>query len=94
MDQFSILRRPVITEKSTFMQDERKYTFEVAPRATKLQIKQAVEHAFEVTVVKVNTMNVQGKLKRFGPRVSRRPSVKKAIVTLAPGNTITIFEGV
>ena len=94
MDQFSILRRPVITEKSTFMQDERKYTFEVAPRATKLQIKQAVEQAFEVTVVKVNTMNVQGKLKRFGPRFSRRPSVKKAIVTLAPGNTITLFEGV
>ena len=60
MDQFSILRRPVITEKSTFMQDERKYTFEVTPRATKLQIKQAVEQAFEVTVVKVNTMNVQG----------------------------------
>jgi large subunit ribosomal protein L23 len=94
MDQFSILRRPVITEKSTFMQDERKYTFEVTPRATKLQIKQAVEQAFEVTVVKVNTMNVQGKLKRFGPRFRRRPSVKKAIVTLAPGNTITLFEGV
>ncbi len=94
MDQFSILRRPVITEKSTLMQDERKYTFEVAPRATKLQIKWAVEQAFEVTVVKVNTMNLQGKLKRFGPRVSRRSSVKKAIVTLAPGNTITLFEGV
>ena len=94
MDEFSILRRPVITEKSTFMHEERKYTFEVARKATKLQIKQAVETAFDVSVVKVNTMNVRGKLKRFGPRFSRRPSVKKAIVTLAPGDSITIFEGV
>ena len=94
MDQFSILRRPVITEKSTYMQDEGKYTFEVAPRATKLQIKQAVEEAFDVTVVKVNTMNVKGKRKRFGPRmVAQRPR-KKAVVTIASGQSITIFEGV
>ena len=94
MNQFSILRKPVITEKTTFMHEEGKYTFEVDRRATKLQIKQAVETAFDVSVVKVNTMNVRGKLKRFGPRSSRQPASKKAIVTLASGDTITIFEGV
>jgi large subunit ribosomal protein L23 len=94
MNTYTILRRPVITEKSTDMQEQGRYTFEVLKNATKHQIKQAVEEAFEVSVVKVNTMHVRGKTKRFGPRVSARPSWKKAIVTLAPGNTITIFEGV
>ena len=94
MHRFAILRKPVITEKSTYMQDQGRYTFEVAPQATKLQIRAAVEEAFDVKVVKVNTMNVHGKMKRFGPRITRQPSKKKAIVTLAPGNTITIFEGV
>ncbi len=94
MHPFSLLRKPVITEKATYLQDQGKYTFEVAPQATKLQIKNAVELAFDVRVVKVNTMNVHRKRKRFGPRTTRPRSVKKAIVTLAPGNTITIFEGV
>ena len=94
MSTFEILRRPVITEKSTDMQEHGRYTFEVTNDATKHQIKQAVEMAFEVTVIKVNTMHVRGKSKRFGPRVNVRPGWKKAIVTLAPGNTITIFEGV
>ena len=94
MHVLDILRKPVVTEKSTFMQDDGRYTFEVARSATKLQIKQAVEEAFDVTVIKVNTMNVKGKRKRYGPRISVQPSRKKAIVTLAPGQTITIFEGV
>ena len=94
MHILDILRRPIITEKSTFMQEEGRYSFEVATWATKLQIKQAVEEAFDVTVVKVNTMNVRGKRKRYGPRMSVQPSRKKAMVTLAPGQTITIFEGV
>ena len=94
MHAFEILRRPVITEKSTTMQERGRYTFEVAPEAAKLQIKQAVEEAFDVKVIKVNTMNVRGKRKRFGPRMNFKSSWKKAIVTLAPGNTITIFEGV
>ena len=76
------------------MQEAGRYVFEVAPRATKGQIKQAVEEAFEVSVVKVNTANVKGKKKRFGPSVSTRRSWKKAIVTLQRGDTITIFEGV
>jgi len=91
---FDIIRRPVVTEKSTLLQEEGRYTFEVAPSATKLRIKQAVEEAFNVEVIRVNTMNVRGKRKRFGPRLAARPGWKKAIVQLAPGNTITIFEGV
>ena len=94
MHAFEILRRPVVTEKSTTMHELGRYTFEVAPEAAKHQIRQAVEEAFDVKVVKVNTMNVRGKRKRFGPRVNFGSSWKKAIVTLAPGNTITIFEGV
>mgnify|MGYP001078152543 CR=1 FL=1 len=94
MQVFDIIRRPVVTEKSTLLQEQGRYTFEVAPSATKLQIKQAVEEAFNVEVVRVNTMNVRGKMKRFGPRLAAKPAWKKAIVQLAPGNTITIFEGV
>lgn len=94
MQVFDIIRRPVVTEKSTLMQEDGRYTFDVAPKATKHQIKQAVEEAFNVEVVHVNTMNVRGKTKRFGPRRSTKPTWKKAIVQLASGNTITIFEGV
>ena len=94
MHAFEILRRPVVTEKSTTMQEQGRYTFEVAPEAAKHEIKRAVEEAFDVKVVKVNTMNVRGKRKRFGPRMVAGSTWKKALVTLAPGNTITIFEGV
>ncbi len=94
MDTFEVLRRPVITEKSTNMQNDGRYVFEVAPGANKLQIKRSVEEAFGVKVLSVNTMGVRGKRKRFGPRLVEKPSWKKAIVTLAPGQTITIFEGV
>ena len=94
MQVFDILRRPVITEKSTHLQEEGRYTFEVAPNATKHQIKEAVEEAFNVNVLQVNTMHVRGKRKRFGPRIAQGRSWKKAIVLLSPGDTITIFEGV
>ena len=94
MQIFDILRKPVVTEKSTLLQEEGRYTFEVAPSATKHQIKRAVEEAFGVEVLSVNTMNVRGKTRRFGPRTSVGPAKKKAIVLLAPGHTITIFEGV
>jgi large subunit ribosomal protein L23 len=89
-----ILRRPLITEKSTSFQEDGRYVFEVSMSATKHQIKSAVEDAFDVKVVKVNTMNVKGKPKRYGPRVVSKKSWKKAIVTLASGDSITIFEGV
>ena len=94
MQVFDILRRPVITEKSTILQEEGRYTFEVAPNATKHQIKEAVEEAFNVDVLQVNTMHVREKRKRFGPRIAQGRSWKKAIVLLSPGDTITIFEGV
>lgn len=94
MQVFDILRRPVITEKSTILQEGGRYTFEVAPNATKHQIKEAVEEAFNVNVLQVNTMHVRGKRKRFGPRIAQGRSWKKAIVLLSPGDTITIFEGV
>lgn len=94
MNNFDILRRPIITEKSTLLQEQGRYAFEVAIRATKHDVKRAVEAAFEVNVLKVNTMNVKGKPKRFGPRLVMQKSWKKAIVVLAPGETITIFEGV
>ncbi len=90
----SILRRPVVTEKSTLLQEERTYVFEVAPEATKQEIRSAVEAAFDVKVQRVNTMRVLGKRKRYGARLSRQRSWKKAIVTLAQGESITIFEGV
>ena len=89
-----ILIRPVVTEKSTLLQEERTYVFEVAPEATKQEIRRAVEAAFDVQVERVNTLSVLGKRKRYGARLSRQRSWKKAIVTLAPGESITIFEGV
>ena len=91
---FEIIRRPVVTEKSTLMQDEDRYTFEVARSATKLQVKEAVQEAFNVEVLKVNTMMVRGKRRRLGPRFTTSKSWKKAVVQLAPGQSITIFEGV
>ena len=94
MNSFDILRRPIVTEKSTNLQEQDRYSFEVTPGASKLQIKDAVEEAFSVEVLRVNTMNVKGKQKRFGPRQTARRSWKKAIVTLAPGHSIAIFEGV
>ncbi len=94
MNSFDILRRPIITEKSTYLQEQGRYVFEVRPSATKHQVKRAVEDAFDVSVASVNTMNVRGKTRRLGPRMSKKRDWKKAIVTLAPGNTITIFEGV
>ena len=76
------------------MQERGRYVFEVDLRANKHQIKGAVEQAFRVDVVSVNTMHVHGKRKRFGPKLTTKRAWKKAVVTLAPGNTIAIFEGV
>lgn len=89
-----VLKRPVVTEKTTALGAAGQYVFEVDPRANKPQIAEAVEKAFEVSVLKVRTMTVRGKTRRFGSRVSRQPSWKKAIVTLAPGDQIQYFEGV
>ena len=92
--KYAILKRPLITEKTTLMQEDGRYVFEVAKNATKLEVKEAVQEAFGVSVTKVNTMNVRGKMKRFGPRFSQKRSWKKAVVSVAQGDSITLFEGV
>jgi len=94
MHTYEVLRRPLITEKSTILQERHKYAFEVADKATKHQIKVAVEKAFKVTVTKVNIVAVHGKLRRVGRRMVMTQSWKKAVVTLMPGQKIEFFEGV
>ena len=91
---YDIIQKPIITEKSMTAMEEKKYTFAVHPEATKSQIKEAVEKLFEgAKVAKVNTMNVLGKVKRMGRNDGRRPSWKKAIVTLtADSKTIEFFD--
>jgi len=92
-DPRDILRRPVITEKSTSLLQDNKYTFLVAPGANKTEIKQAVEKIFKVKVEKVNTLRVKGKFKRVRGIPGKTPDTKKAIVTLKKGDKIEIFEG-
>jgi len=91
---FAVIRRPIITEKSTELAESGQYVFEVDPRANKLQIKEAVEIGFNVVVRRVNTMHVRGKRRRFGRHAGQEPSWKKAVVTLAAGYDIKLFEGV
>jgi large subunit ribosomal protein L23 len=91
---YAVLVRPIVTEKSTGLTSSDKYVFEVDPRANKNQIKEAIQVAFNVRVADVNTMNMKGKPKRFGRKVVNRPDWKKAVVTLVPGDTIELFEGV
>lgn len=94
MHLYEVLRRPLITEKSTLLQEQSRYVFEVAHGAAKHQIKEAVEAAFKVKVVKVNVMTVHGKMRRVGRRQVMTSSWKKAVVTLEPGQKIGFFEGV
>ena len=92
---YDIIKRPVITEQSMEQTEMTRYTFEVAKSANKIEIAKAVEEIFGVKVVKVNTLNMQGKEKRTGayPK-GRRPSWKKAMVTLSEDSkTIEFFEG-
>ncbi|MBB0242762.1 50S ribosomal protein L23 [Streptomyces alkaliphilus] len=92
-DPRDVLLRPVVSEKSYALLDENKYTFVVHPRANKTQIKQAVESVFSVRVAGVNTINRQGKRKRTRTGYGKRADTKRAIVTLAEGETIDIFGG-
>ncbi|MCJ7500573.1 50S ribosomal protein L23 [bacterium] len=90
-----VIIRPLLTEKNaTLKEDHNRVVFEVAPDANKIEIKKAVEEAFQVSVKSVNVLNVRGKLKRLGRKVGRRRDWKKAIVTLKEGSTIEFFEGV
>jgi large subunit ribosomal protein L23 len=94
MNARDVLLKPLITEKSMGLMEENKYTFLVDKRANKITIKNAVEELFKVTVLDVKTMVVKGKMKRVGRFTGRTPARKKAIVTLKPGDKITVFEGV
>ena len=92
MRLFEVIRRPVVTEKSTSLADQGKYVFEVATEASKFQVKEAVQAAFGVGVTQVNVMRVRGKMKRFGRKPKAQRSWKKAVVTLNEGDTIDLFE--
>jgi large subunit ribosomal protein L23 len=90
---YDTILAPVITEKATLLSEQNKVVFRVAADASKDEIAAAVEALFKVNVTKVNTINVKGKTKRFRGRVGRRSDVKKAIVTLAEGQSIDITTG-
>ena len=94
MFSYDIIIRPIITERSMTSVAEKKYVFEVAPNAGKIEIKKAVEEIFGVKVEKVNTIRMDGKEKRMGVHVGRRANWKKAMVKLtADSKTIEFFEG-
>ncbi|PIE54731.1 MAG: 50S ribosomal protein L23 [Dethiosulfovibrio peptidovorans] len=88
-----IIVRPIITEKSSRMMEENKYTFEIHPQANKIEVKKAVEVVFKVKVEKVHTLKVRSKPKRMGVFLGKSRAWKKAIVTLAEGERIEFFEG-
>lgn len=89
-----ILIAPVLTEKSNELREQGKYVFKVDSSASKIEIKEAVRKLFDVKVIDCTVMNVRGKLKRVRGRAGLTSSWKKAIVRLAPGETIKVFEGV
>lgn len=92
MNPHQIIIRPLITEKNTNLMTFNKYSFEVDRSATKPDIKKAIEAIFNVSVVKVHTMNVRGKMRRRGRQLGYTADWKKAIVTLAEGDRIELFE--
>ncbi|MEK9658955.1 MAG: 50S ribosomal protein L23 [Chloroflexota bacterium] len=94
MDTFSVLKRPIVTEKSTLLQEQSKYVFEVDKRASKTEVKDAVERSFDVKVRAVRVLTIAGERKRrANGRWMDQRSIKKAVVTLDPGQSIQLFEG-
>ena len=92
---YDIIIKPIITEQSMEATEEKKYVFQVANDANKIEIKKAVEEIFGVKVEKVNTIRMEGKMKRMGVHVGRRANWKKAMVKLtADSKTIEFFEGI
>ena len=92
---YQILKRPLVTEKSTVEKDARnKLCFEVDRRANKIEIKEAVAKVFKVDVLEVATLSMKGKKKRVGRHFTTKPDWKKAIVTIKPGQRVEFFEGV
>mgnify|MGYP003409847290 FL=1 len=92
VNAYYIVKKPILTEESTIlMHAKNQYVFRVDPRANKSQIRDAVEEMFKVHVVKVNTMNYDGKVVRRGRSIGQKPRWKKAVVTLQPGETIDLM---
>ena len=94
MKQYEIIKRPLNTEKTNIQKEvANQVTFEVDRRANRIEIRRAIETAFQVKVASVQTMQIKGKTKRRGRFVGKRRNWKKAIVTLVPGERIDFFEG-
>ena len=91
---YDIIKRPIITEKSSVMGELNKYVFEILPGADKAQVKKAVQEIFGVKVTKVNMLNVKGKTKRFKGTMGKQANKKKAVVTLADNQEIDLTGGV
>ena len=91
----NIIRRPVITEKATWLKDnENKYVFEIEKNCNKIEVKKAMEELFKVTVTNVCTYTTHGKVRTRGKFKGKRPDWKRAIIQLKEGDTIEFFEGV
>lgn len=94
-DLYAIIKKPIITERSAHLKDRyNKIIFQVDGNANKGDIKKAVERIFNVKVIDINTMNVKGKVKRFGRIFGKRPDWKKAVITLKEGDKIEVLEGI
>ena len=95
MDIYQVIKEPHITEKSSLLKEgANQMTFKVHPKANKIEVKHAVETLFNTKVTDVKTINVRGKKRRMGRYMGKRADWKKAIVTLAPGENIQVFEEV
>lgn len=94
MELIKVLKQPIVSEKSFASADKDQYVFLVEKNATKIEVAQAVEKAFKVHVINVNTITVKGKVKRFGRVLGRRKDYKKAIVTIQKGEKIEDFKGI
>uniref|UniRef100_UPI0030DB1B25 50S ribosomal protein L23 n=2 Tax=Picosynechococcus sp. PCC 8807 TaxID=195248 RepID=UPI0030DB1B25 len=93
-DLADLILKPIVSEKATILLEDNKYVFDVALKATKTDIKAAIETLFEVKVVKVNTSRPPRKKKRVGRFMGFKPQYKRAVITLAEGDTITLFPEV
>lgn len=91
---FEVLRNPLVSEKSTLISQYNQYVFRVSRNSNKTDIKNSIEKIFGVKVLSVNTLNQDGKVKRFKGKLGKRSKTKKAFVTLAEGNTIDLTAGI
>lgn len=92
MDKYQVIKRPLVSEKSTKLAEQRKYTFEVDKNANKIQIKESIEAIFDVKVTKVNVINGMAKAKKVGQHSGFTAAISKAIITLDEGYKIDIYS--